>query len=236
MPRGQLPKAYLRIDPDIDAKHPDNLAEFIRLLCAANRQPRRGVFRSRTVVDALLGKGPAKRLIERGDLVDRDGEWLVAGWEHWQEGNLDVAERMRRIRGDRAAKTRTNGAHSAHIPRTSDVTESEQLVAPTPTKASGSKASGDDDDARDGPDEIELLTDDLLAPYHATSKQLRAIHNFARAVGQPRAIEVLTHWRGQPTSEDRFTEAYEQLQAEADAAKEERRKPSKFRYLDEVPA
>lgn len=39
MPRGQLPKAYLRMDPDLNAKHPDNLSEFVRLMCAANRRP-----------------------------------------------------------------------------------------------------------------------------------------------------------------------------------------------------
>jgi hypothetical protein len=225
MPRGQLPKAYLRIDPDIDAKHPDNLAELIRLLCAANRQPRRGVFRSRVMVEALLGKGPTKRLVERGDLREIDGAWTVGGWDHWQEGNLDVAERMRRIRAERDNKPRTNGAHSAH----STDTDSARLVAPTP-KASGNKASDDDDPQT--PDEIELLADDLLAPHTATPRQLRALRGFVRLVGHDRTLEVMAHWVGQKI-DDRFSGAFEQLQAEADEAKAGKRKPNEFAYLDE---
>lgn len=205
----------------------DNLAEFIRLLCAANRQPRRGVFRSRPIIEALLGKGPARRLIDRGDLLPVGDEWVVSGWEHWQEGNLDVAERMRRIRGERAAKPRTNGAHSAH----NGITDGAHLVAPTP-KATRQQGVIDDEDARDGPDEIELLTDDLLAPSKASPKQLRAFRNFGRAVGVERTLEVMRRWRGRLDVADRFTGAFEELEAEAEDAKAGRGKSSKFAYLD----
>lgn len=231
MPRGTLPKAYLRIDPDLDAKHPDLLAELIRLLCAANRQPRRGVFKSRAMVDALLGKPTVRKLIARGDLVEQAGEWVVDGWDRWQEGNLDVSERMRRIRAERDNRPRTNGAHSAHIPRT----DTAQKVAPT-SEASGNKASSDDDPQT--PNELELLTDDLLAPSHATPKQLRAFQNFARAVGHGRTVEVMRYWRGQLEVDDRFTRAFEQLQAEAEKAKAGR-KGGEWAYMDEqseVPA
>jgi hypothetical protein len=100
--RGQLPKAYLRLDPNVDQTHPDNLDAFVRLLCAANRQPVRGHFRSRAVLVTLFGKAATERLYQRRDVVQElDGSVSVPGWEHWQEGDLTVAERMRRVRGRR---------------------------------------------------------------------------------------------------------------------------------------
>jgi hypothetical protein len=225
MVRGQLPKAYLRIDPDLDAKHPDHLAEFIRLLCAANRQPRRGWFKTRAVIEGLLGKSVTKHLITRGDVIEDGTEWAVDGWDKWQEGNLDVAERMRRIRASRDNKPRTNGAQIAHIPRT----EGAQMVAPT---SEATRQQGVIDDDPQTPDEMELLTDDLLAPNVATPKQLRAFQNFSRAVGRARTIEVMRHWRGRLDADDRFTGAYEQLEAEALDAKSKRGKSSEFAYMD----
>lgn len=244
MPRGQLPKAYLRMDPDLDAKHPDNLAEFIRIMCAANRQPWRGRFRNRAVLEALVGKSATRRAIHRGDLIPAaehscgycpEGEatpdtLYLDGWDTWQEGDLTVAERMRGYR------SRRNGRRNA--PVTSTVTPAvtqASLRRIPPSEASDNKASNDDDDARAGPDDLELLTEDLLAPGHATQRQLRAIRNFARAVGTNRALEVMRHWRGQLDVDDRFTAAFEQLAAEATEAKAGRRKPSRFDYLD-VPA
>jgi hypothetical protein len=101
--KGTLPKAYLRIDPNIDQTHPDNLEGFMRLLCVANRQPIRGVFRSREHLIATLGKAGFNRLSARGDVRQQgDGTWLVPGWEEWQEGDHTVAERKRRIRSRRA--------------------------------------------------------------------------------------------------------------------------------------
>src|SRR5687767_7856470 len=94
----QLPKAYLRLDPNVDQTHPD-VDGLIRLLCAANRQPQRGRFKSRELLDAILGKPTVKQLIERGDLVQEpDGRWYMDGWDLWQEGDLTVGERQRRIR------------------------------------------------------------------------------------------------------------------------------------------
>lgn len=232
MPRGQLPKAYLRIDPDIDAKHPELLAEFIRLLCAANRQPHRGWFRSRATIEALLGKPAAKRLIDRGDVAERDGEWYVGGWDHWQEGNLDVAERMRRIRADRDNKPRTNGAHSAHIPRT----EGAPKVAPTP-EASGNKASSNEDTPEPpnphDADDIEVLADGLLR-HPATPGQLRAIRGLSRQVPKGRAEEVMRYWLTEGNADDPFGAALDQLGAEATKAKN--RKKSQFAYMDEPAA
>ena len=98
MPRGQLPKAYLRVDPNIDQVHPDPGA-MIGLLCVANRQPHRGRFRDRSLLEKLLGKRLVQRLYERGDVYDLpDGRVLVPGWDEWQEGDHTVADRQRRIR------------------------------------------------------------------------------------------------------------------------------------------
>ena len=95
----ELPKAYLRLDPDIDQKHPDNGWEYIRLLCASNRQRPRGIFTSRATLEAIFGKAAVRRFYDRGDVFDReDGRAETAGWDAWQEGDLTVAERVRRTR------------------------------------------------------------------------------------------------------------------------------------------
>lgn len=101
MTKGQLPKAYLRMDPNLDQVHPDP-GGFVRLLCAAARQPQRGRFSSRALLDGILGKGLVNRLALRKDIVPiDDGKWYVAGWDEWQEGDLTVGERQRRIRDRR---------------------------------------------------------------------------------------------------------------------------------------
>lgn len=225
MVRGQLPKAYLRIDPDLDAKHPDLLAEFIRLLCAANRQPRRGWFKTRAIVEGLLGRATTKRLIERGDLLADGTEWAVDGWAKWQEGNLDVAERMRIIRAERDAKPRTNGAQKAHIPST----EGAQMVAPT-SEASGNKASIPQPPAPYDTDDLEVLADGLLG-HPATPRQLGAVRDLSRKVGKAHAVDVLRHWLRQPEIDDPFGSALAQLQTEADV--KGKRGRSQFAYMDE---
>lgn len=97
----KLPKAYLRLDPNIDQTHPD-VEGFIRLLCAANRQPQRGFFKSRALVEGIVGKARTKRFLERGDLTEHVGGRLyVEGWEEWQEGDITVGERQRRIKAKR---------------------------------------------------------------------------------------------------------------------------------------
>ena len=98
-PERQLPKAYLRMDPDIDQKHPDNLAELIRLMCASARQRPRGRFANRAVLCSLFGRATINRFLARGDVVEeQDGEIVVDGWDAWQEGDMTVAERVRRTR------------------------------------------------------------------------------------------------------------------------------------------
>ncbi len=99
-----LPRAYLRIDPNLDQTHPDPGA-FVGLLCAAHRQPERGRFRDRVLLERAIGRAATRRLMERGDVVTlADGRLYVDGWDEWQEGDLTVSERMRRMRARRNAK------------------------------------------------------------------------------------------------------------------------------------
>jgi hypothetical protein len=139
MPRSTLPKAYLRIDPNIDRAKADTQWAFIRLLCEANRQPRRGQFKSRALFDNLFGKATARKLLAAGDAVEQEtGEVMVPGWNEWQEGDYTVGDRMRRMR-DR----RNNGVSSP----------SPHRIAPSPSTSSrgstdkgvGQRASSDAD-------------------------------------------------------------------------------------------
>lgn len=92
-----LPKAYLRVDPNLAFTHPDP-GSFVRLLCLANAQPVRGRFKEWGLLEVGLGAEAAQRLKARGDIVEVDGRWYVAGWDEWQEGDVTVAERQKRIR------------------------------------------------------------------------------------------------------------------------------------------
>lgn len=97
----QLPKAYLRLDPNIDQTHPDRGA-MVDLMCAANRQPERGRFKSRTILETIFGRVPVRRYVDRGDVVQlADGRWYAPGWDEWQEGDWTVGERVARIRARR---------------------------------------------------------------------------------------------------------------------------------------
>lgn len=106
--RGQLPKAYLRIDPNLDSTHAAP-ADMIALMCEANRQPKRGLFKSAELAKRVLGPRLFRRCIERGDLIPNGVGLYVDGWEEWQEHDWTVGERMRRLRG-RKRHTDTDGS------------------------------------------------------------------------------------------------------------------------------
>lgn len=95
--RGQLPKAYLRIDPNLDQTHPSP-DDMVALLCAANRQPKRGRFKTAELASRVLGRALYRRSVERGDLVLEGDAIYVDGWDEWQEGDFTVGERMTRLR------------------------------------------------------------------------------------------------------------------------------------------
>jgi hypothetical protein len=107
-----MPRAYLRIDPNVDQVYPELRSTFVGLLCAASRQPERGRFRDRAMLEALCGKRYVKGAYTRRDVVDLpDGRVYVDGWDEWQEGDWTVAERMRRMRQRRAEKREERNAH-----------------------------------------------------------------------------------------------------------------------------
>lgn len=94
----KLPKAWLRIDPNLGFTHPDPGA-FVKMLSYANAQPMRGRFKDWPLVIAVLGRQAAEMLCARGELVPiEDGCWYVAGWDERQE------------RPDRGRLSRTNTA------------------------------------------------------------------------------------------------------------------------------
>lgn len=95
--RGQLPKAYLRFDPNLDSTHPSP-GDMIALLCAANRQPQRGHFKTPDLARRVLGSGLYRRSVQRGDLIPNGAGVYVDGWDEWQEGDWTVGDRMRRLR------------------------------------------------------------------------------------------------------------------------------------------
>lgn len=143
-----MPRAYIRIDPQlferkmIDQKYPaSTFSAFVGALCLAESQPTRGVFRDRRVLKALLGRALAPQipvLIERGDLIeDSTGRLRVEGWEHWQEGDLTVADRMRRLR------QRKSGTNGVTPPVTAPVTPSDtaSVTAPVTASRAGSRAT-----------------------------------------------------------------------------------------------
>jgi hypothetical protein len=110
-------RAYLRVAPQlyerkvIEQEYPLPLfAAFVGMLCLAEHQPNRGRFRDVRVLRALLG--PAGRwvpeLVSRGDIVfGKDGTVYVDGWDEWQEGDVTVGERVKRIRTRRRATPAT---------------------------------------------------------------------------------------------------------------------------------
>ena len=95
--RGQLPKAYLRIDPNLDATHPAP-GDMVSLMCAANRQPVRGRFKNAELAERVLGHRLYRRSVERGDLIRNGTGVYVDGWDEWQEGDFTVGDRMARLR------------------------------------------------------------------------------------------------------------------------------------------
>jgi len=168
----QLPKAYLRLDPNLDQTHPDPGA-MVKLLCAAARQPQRGRFKSRAVLDNILGRASAKRALERHDVVPLpDGRLYVDGWDDWQEGDMTVAERQARIRARRAG-----GAVEPLASRDTGVTQPLpdplRKRDPTPTSTSETRRRQDveTEDVGDG-EKATLSPEQRSAPSSPTNGPL----------------------------------------------------------------
>jgi len=112
-------RAYIRLDPGfferkvVEERYPAGaVTAFVSVLCLAEQQAERGRFRSERLLRLMLdephdglriGLGRwVGYLLDHGDLVRLDDRSLyVAGWDEWQEGDVTVAERMRRLRARR---------------------------------------------------------------------------------------------------------------------------------------
>jgi len=168
----ELPKAYLRLDPDIDQKHPDHGWDFMRLLCSANRQRPRGRFASRLALESLFGRKLVAWFYDRGDICDLDdGRVLVVGWDNWQEGDLTVAERVRRTRGGGDPALLSN-ADPRYIVTPESVTEKRSSALHDAQKGAENGASSHED---------HVLSESLSLPYGGRNKTLGRETRFARA-------------------------------------------------------
>lgn len=139
-----MTRAYLRLDPnfsDRKAHYPDGaIAAYVAILCHAEQQPQRGRFRNAKLLRVLLDKRARwlRFLIENGDLVEQnDGRLYVDGWDEWQEGDVTVPERMRRLRARKAGIV-TNGVTA---PVTAGVT-APSVYRPSSGGGGGSNSGG----------------------------------------------------------------------------------------------
>jgi hypothetical protein len=133
--KGQMPKAYLRFDPNLDRHPDDDIVVMVRLWCAGNRQDPRGIFKTWGHVVTALGK--RARHAKPHLTENPDGSWAIDHWEIWQEGDINVGERMRRYRDRRRKGTVSSAVTPAVTPA---VTES--VTEPSQNRNSPSEASG----------------------------------------------------------------------------------------------
>jgi hypothetical protein len=99
-------RAYHRVDPLMDERKshytPAQFGAFMKLQLLSGRQAHPGRFQS---VAALKRAMPAEYarlvpfLVEQADIVTLDdGRAYVDGYDEWQDGDLTVGERMKRLR------------------------------------------------------------------------------------------------------------------------------------------
>lgn len=139
-------RAYLRLDPsmaDNKVGYPDGaFRAFIEVLCFAEQQHPRGVFRSRKLLAVLLDKRARwiTYLLEQGDIVEMaTGQLVVEGWTEWQEGDWKVHERVTRIR-NRQRRVRTPATVTPDTAPT--VTDGTPQSVYTPLSGGGGVPSG----------------------------------------------------------------------------------------------
>jgi hypothetical protein len=139
-------RAYLRLDPqfaDMKSSYPDGaFRAYVEVLCWAEQQHPRGVFRSRKLLAVLLEKRARwiTYLLENGDLTEvATGQLVVDGWTEWQEGDWKVHERIARIR-NRKRRDRTDPTVTPNTPAT--VTDDTVSTVDTPLSGGGGVPSG----------------------------------------------------------------------------------------------
>lgn len=224
--RGVLPKSYLRIDPNVDQAKPGHLAIFMRLLCAAHRQPHRGRFKSRQLLEQLLGKAAAAKVIAERDVepIGRTQAWYVTGWDEWQEGDLTVGERQRRIRGNRAERADpsvivSRKGNGRVTPRTLLRRDSQPLVVPTQVggRETALGRKGREAASHASPlSRVETAVDQLLTPRTGTLAQQRTMADLASQLGEARVLAAIEAAIGQ---ENGYGVALQELQ---NAARQQR--------------
>ena len=102
-PHDGMPRAYLRIDPNLDLTHPDPGASFGSY--ARQLASRTGPVPGPRPPRARPRQAQDQGIPRRCDVVPLpDGRYYVEGWDEWQEGDWTVAERMRRMRHRRETK------------------------------------------------------------------------------------------------------------------------------------
>jgi hypothetical protein len=122
-------RAYHRVDPLMDERKghytPAQFATFLKVQLVAGRQTTRGRFRSLAALKTMLPSAYARHvdfLVAEGDLdIQKDGSIYVDGWDEWQEGDVTVGERMRRMR-DRRKRKRDGRVTPPPSHRRNDVT------------------------------------------------------------------------------------------------------------------
>lgn len=138
-------RAYLRVDPNLaDNKvgYPDGaFRAFIEVLCFAEQQHPRGVFRSRKLLAVLLERRARwiTYLVEHGDIEElATGQLVVEGWTEWQEGDWKVHERVQRIRNRQRRPTPPTVTNNTIATVTSDT----DPTVITPLSVSGKHSGG----------------------------------------------------------------------------------------------
>ena len=100
----------MRISPQLvenkerDGYAPAAIAAYVALLCAGAQQNPAGRFKNLDVLKGHLGQHRRwiRWLIEQNDITKlADGTYYVVGWDEWQEGDWQAAERMQRVRNDK---------------------------------------------------------------------------------------------------------------------------------------
>lgn len=149
-------RAYLRYSPStfhdkvvVDGYPAGAYAAFSAVLCLAEEQPERGRFRSEKLLRLMLDEPEegvrigwgrwVPYLIQHGDLIRQDrGVLYVVGWDEWQEGDVTVAERMKRVRSKKR-----NGA-DRNADRIADTTPTVTVPSERRQAAEAGSGSGGD--------------------------------------------------------------------------------------------
>lgn len=189
-----MTRAYLRLDPGFaerKAHYPDGaFRALVETLCLAEFQPMRGRFRSRQVLKALLEKRGRwlPYLLEQGDVIEAEGGRLVVdGWDEWQEGDVTVQERMRRLRQRNARRNNDrNGGRNATANSSNTLSKESGGVAIAAGR--NAPATMSDDERREHLDQLRSTLEGLGAAPMKANGVTSAMPSDEELVARYRAI------------------------------------------------